>query len=49
MMLIQRGGGGKHAISKAQQLEILSRLHDEGKLSDEEFEAEKRTLSQGGG
>ena len=37
-------GGGHGPISKAQQLEILSRLHDQGKLSDEEFEAEKRTL-----
>lgn len=42
------GGGRTHApISKAQQLEILSRLHDEGKLSDEEWEAEKRALSAG--
>lgn len=42
MMELERGDAT--TISKAQQLEILSRLHDEGKLSDEEFEAEKRAL-----
>lgn len=42
------GGGASRPISKAQQLEILSRLHDAGKLSDEEFEAEKRALNEGG-
>jgi membrane protein YdbS with pleckstrin-like domain len=46
MLHIQRGGVN-NPITKAQQLEILSRLHDEGKLSDEEFEAEKRSLSAG--
>ncbi|MFQ5968487.1 MAG: PH domain-containing protein [Acidimicrobiia bacterium] len=30
--------------SKAEQLEILSRLHDEGKLTDGEFEDQKRRL-----
>lgn len=40
--------GGSSPISKAQQLEILARLHDQGKLTDDEFDAEKRTL-QGGG
>ncbi len=47
MLHIQRGGAAAAAnpISKAQQLEILSRLHDEGKLTDAEFEAEKRSLS----
>lgn len=42
--------GGSRAqapISKVQQLEILSRLHDEGKLTDDEFEAEKRALGEG--
>jgi uncharacterized membrane protein YdbT with pleckstrin-like domain len=32
------------ASSNAEQLSILSRLHDEGKLSDEEFEVQKRRL-----
>lgn len=41
MNTMQRGGLG---VSKAEQLQILSRLHDEGKLSDEEFSAQKRTL-----
>jgi hypothetical protein len=40
-----RGPGG--AITRAQQLEILARLHAEGRLTDEEFEAEKRTLTEG--
>jgi hypothetical protein len=30
--------------SSASQLSTLSRLHDEGKLTDEEFEVEKRKL-----
>lgn len=33
--------------SVAQQLEIISRLHDDGKLSDTEFEAQKRKLLGG--
>jgi uncharacterized membrane protein YdbT with pleckstrin-like domain len=41
MHLMQRGGLG---VSKAEQLQILSRLHDEGKLSDDEFAAQKQTL-----
>ena len=36
--------GAPEATSKAQQLEILSRLHDQGKLTDDEFEAQKRGL-----
>jgi membrane protein YdbS with pleckstrin-like domain len=32
----------------AEQLDILSRLHDQGKLSDSEFEAEKEKLLGGG-
>ena len=35
------------AESTASQLDTLSRLHDEGKLSDAEFEAEKRRLLGG--
>lgn len=43
---MRSGGGsspapGANAVS---QLETLSRLHDEGKLTDEEFEAQKRKL-----
>lgn len=34
--------------STASQLEILSRLHDQGKLTDAEFEAEKTKLLGGG-
>ncbi|CAN5812213.1 hypothetical protein BH23ACT5_BH23ACT5_05570 [soil metagenome] len=47
MMEIERGGrvgAGPGPISSAQQLEILSRLHDEGKLSDDEFAEEKVRL-----
>ncbi|HET7846663.1 MAG TPA: PH domain-containing protein [Acidimicrobiia bacterium] len=39
--------GGAPAVpggSSVSQLETLSRLHDEGKLTNEEFEAEKRKL-----
>jgi uncharacterized membrane protein YdbT with pleckstrin-like domain len=35
------------AESTASQLDTLSRLHDEGKLSDAEFETEKRRLLGG--
>jgi hypothetical protein len=31
-------------VSKAEQLQILAKLHDEGKLSDEEFNAQKTRL-----
>jgi uncharacterized membrane protein YdbT with pleckstrin-like domain len=41
MFAIQRGGEG---ASRAEQLQILSRLHDEGKLSDDEFNAQKAKL-----
>lgn len=44
MMELERGEVS--TISKAQQLEILSRLHDQGKLTDEEYEAEKRALDE---
>ncbi len=33
--------------STAEQLETLSRLHDQGKLSDEEFETQKKKLIEG--
>lgn len=38
MLSLERGGQGQ---SKAEQLRILSELHDQGKLSDEEFAHEK--------
>lgn len=41
MMSLERAGTG---VSKAEQLQILSRLHDEGKLSDEEFTKEKAKI-----
>lgn len=41
------GGGRRAALSRAQQLEILARLHDQGQLTDEEFEAEKQALTEG--
>ncbi len=41
MMSLERGGVG---VSKAEQLQILSRLHDEGKLSDEEYAQEKAKI-----
>jgi membrane protein YdbS with pleckstrin-like domain len=39
--------GAPSGATTAHQLEILSRLHDEGKLSDAEFEAEKAKLLGG--
>jgi len=47
MFTIQRGGEGEHpgeGKSRAEQLQILSRLHDEGKLSDDEFNTQKAKL-----
>lgn len=44
------GGGGSRregTLSRAQQLAILARLHEEGRLTDEEFEAEKQALMEG--
>ena len=44
------GGGEARSMpapSAAEQLEILSRLHDQGKLTDTEFEAQKRSLLGG--
>jgi uncharacterized membrane protein YdbT with pleckstrin-like domain len=46
---LQMEGGAAPAASEstAAQLEILSRLHDEGKLTDQEFETEKTKLLGG--
>jgi hypothetical protein len=46
MFSLERGGGG---VSKAEQLQILSRLHDEGKISDDEYTKEKQALLGGTG
>lgn len=40
-------GGGNPTITRAQQLEILARLHDEGRLTDDEYEREKRAVTEG--
>jgi len=45
MRQMESGGGGGE--SRASQLETLSRLHDQGKLTDEEFDTEKRRLMGG--
>lgn len=42
-----QSGAPSASQSVAQQLEIISRLHDDGKLSDTEFEAQKRKLLGG--
>ena len=47
MFTIQRGGEGEHGgqgKSRAEQLQILSKLHDEGKLSDDEFNVQKAKI-----
>jgi hypothetical protein len=44
---LQSGGRAAAAESSVSQLATLSRLHDEGKLSDAEFEAEKQKLIGG--
>ncbi|MGH8871906.1 MAG: PH domain-containing protein [Acidimicrobiia bacterium] len=46
-MKLESGGGSVASESAASQLATLSRLHDEGKLTDSEFEAEKRKLLGG--
>lgn len=46
-MKLESGGGMIGAESAASQLATLSRLHDEGKLTDSEFESEKRKLLGG--
>ncbi|MEX0864999.1 MAG: PH domain-containing protein [Acidimicrobiia bacterium] len=43
----QMESGGRGGESRASQLETLSRLHDQGKLTDEEFDTEKRHLMGG--
>jgi uncharacterized membrane protein YdbT with pleckstrin-like domain len=51
--MTQQNIAGMHAAaprasqSVAEQLDIISRLHDGGKLSDSEFEAQKRKLLEG--
>jgi uncharacterized membrane protein YdbT with pleckstrin-like domain len=47
MFTIQRGGEGEYSgqgKSRAEQLQILAKLHDEGKLSDDEFNAQKAKI-----
>jgi len=44
MSSMRSGGTPAPTSSAVSQLETLSRLHDEGKLTNEEFEAEKRKL-----
>jgi uncharacterized membrane protein YdbT with pleckstrin-like domain len=46
-MHMESGGAQAGVESPASQLATLSRLHDEGKLSDAEFEVEKRKLLGG--
>ena len=47
MLHIKGGQGGAPEESTASQLDKLSRLHDEGKLTDEEFDQEKKKLLGG--
>jgi uncharacterized membrane protein YdbT with pleckstrin-like domain len=42
-----QAGTSRASQSVAEQLEIISRLHDDGKLSDTEFEAQKKKLIGG--
>ncbi len=47
MFTIQRGGEGERGPqgkSRAEQLQILAKLHDDGKLSDVEFEEQKARI-----
>lgn len=46
-MELESGGRSPATESSASQLAILSKLHDEGKLTDSEFETEKRKLLGG--
>jgi len=46
-MLQIKGGSGEVAESTASQLDRLSRLHDEGKLTNKEFDQEKNKLLGG--
>jgi uncharacterized membrane protein YdbT with pleckstrin-like domain len=47
MLEVEAGGLAGRGESTASQLETLSRLYDEGKLTDEEFAAEKEKLIGG--
>jgi hypothetical protein len=47
-MSLESGGRPHVSESSASQLATLSKLHDEGKLTDIEFETEKRKLLGGG-
>lgn len=43
--IVERGDrAGKRSLSRAEQLDIIARLHGEGKLSDEEFVREKKRI-----
>jgi uncharacterized membrane protein YdbT with pleckstrin-like domain len=47
MFTIQRGGEGERSgegRSRAEQLQIISKLHDEGKLTDDEFSSQKARI-----
>lgn len=45
MLTLERGGQG---VSRAEQLQILSKLHDDGRLTDGEYETQKnQVLGQG--
>jgi uncharacterized membrane protein YdbT with pleckstrin-like domain len=47
MLEVEAGGVTGRVESTASQLETLSRLYDEGRLTDEEFTAEKKRLIEG--
>jgi len=47
MAEMRGGGSATQPANTTSQLETLSRLHDEGKLTNDEFEAEKRKLIGG--
>lgn len=42
------GGSSEARLTRAEQLEILARLHNDGKLTDEEFMLEKRRVLESG-
>lgn len=44
----ERSSGPRGGATRAEQLEILARLHGQGSLTAEEFEAEKRRVLEGG-
>lgn len=41
MLTLERGGQG---VSRAEQLQILSKLHDEGRLTDAEYDSQKSQI-----